>query len=138
MVKNTSVWISNGNITFSLPKWILNSYEKFKIYVAVYCPFSLLFLFHKMKEAGGGEASLLAKNEVLFQIFPWCFWMENNFFWIYPKYSCLFYHLLNILFLFVFISINLDFFSEVLLLFKHPIIFKLILDCLFNSDGRVK
>lgn len=108
-----------------------------QIICGIYCPLSLLFLLHKMTEAGGGEAGRLIII-FLFQIFPWGFRMENNFFLIHPKYYCLFYQLLNILFLFIFISINPDFFSELLLLFKHPTIFKLILDCPFISDGRVK
>lgn len=56
----------------------------------IYCSLPLLFLFHKMKEEVGGEAGMLIRNIISFQIFPWGFQMENIFF-LYSSKVLLFF-----------------------------------------------
>lgn len=105
----------------------------------IYCSLPLLFLFHKMKEEVGGEAGMLIRNIISFQIFPWGFQMENIFFLYSSKVLLSFLSAVKPTFpIYFYFDKFITIFSAVLLLFKHPTIFKFILDCPFNSDERVK
>lgn len=110
--KNASVWISNGDIHFNLPKWILNAYEKFKIYVAFIVFF--LYSFSSIMQKKQGEGKQACKYEIDFysKFFLGAPKWKIIFSSIHLKYYCLFYQLLNIRFLFSFQQIQNRFFCS--------------------------